>query len=305
MSWKRYVNYFLFHFVTFYHLVRKWPEKVFYFETLSFLPVYLYKRFFNRNADVMVHYHEYTSTAEYQNGMKMEKWFHKLETKMYPKINWVSHVIPERMDLFKMDHPNITFTNTKILTNFPPLSWKQQKVSEVKIPVKVFYIGALSMKTMYLKQFSEWVHHQEGKILWDIYSANFESEALEYLQRLNSPYINFKEGINYFDIPSVLNQYDVGVILYTGYVLNHIFSAPNKLFEYLAGDLDVWIPNVLKGCLPFVTESTFPKVTLLDFNHLSSIELEKLIDRKGLTYKHSDFYSEMALLPLKEYLKQS
>ena len=55
----RFLNYLSFYFVCTYNLLRHSPSVVFYYETLSSFPVYLYKKFFNRNAEVFIHYHEY------------------------------------------------------------------------------------------------------------------------------------------------------------------------------------------------------------------------------------------------------
>jgi hypothetical protein len=301
-QWKRYFNYITFYLCTFVGLIFQRPSKILYFETLSFLPVYLYRKFINRKVEVMVHYHEYTSLSEYETGMKLQRWFHILETKMYKHFTWLSHVIPERMTLFLQDHSSIVFKNPQILPNFPPSDWKRPKSQAAEIPLKVLHIGALSIKTMYLIEFSKWINDSKGKMHWYIYSTNFEEEALDYLEKLNSPYIFFKQGINYFNLPTILPEYDVGLIMYKGSLPNHVYSAPNKLFEYLSADLDVWFPDALTGSLRYITESTYPKVTAINFKNLSSIDIENLISRSGLRYNPSKFYSEFTLLPLKEHL---
>src|SRR5687768_14856007 len=41
-------------------LLRNRPSKVLYYESMSALPAAWYKKYFNRSAEVFVHYHEYT-----------------------------------------------------------------------------------------------------------------------------------------------------------------------------------------------------------------------------------------------------
>ena len=56
-------------------------------------------------------------------------------------------------------------------------------------------------------------------------------------------YVQFKGHINYDNLPTTLNKYQVGVILYKGHIPNYVYNAPNKLFEYLAAFLMFGIPN--------------------------------------------------------------
>jgi hypothetical protein len=297
-KWKRYLGYFFFHLGTTIKLIFLRPSVVLYFETLSAFPAIFYKRYINRKAAIMVHYHEYTPLYEYRDGMTLNRWFHEMEKKLYPAYDWVSHMLQKRMELFLDDHANIKIPNTEIIGNFPPRKWKQPNDKSPEFPLRLIYIGALSRSSMYLEEFAEWVVSNHGKIVCDFYTFNYEAEAYDYLKSLNSPYLNFKNGIRYFDIPGVLKDYHVGVILYKGIIPNHVHSAPNKLFEYLSADLDVWLPETLSGSLPYVTDKTYPKVVALNFQKLAEVDLNLLIDRTGLKYQPSTYYAESELSAL-------
>ena len=61
--------YFIFYTSAVLLLLFKRPATVLYYETISSFPAYFYKKFINRAASIMVHYHEYTRPEEYQQGM--------------------------------------------------------------------------------------------------------------------------------------------------------------------------------------------------------------------------------------------
>ncbi len=59
--------------------------------------------------------------------------------------------------------------------------------------------------------------------------------------------------------------------------------------------LDVWLPNIMTGSLQYVSDVSYPKILALDFTDLRSVDLNKLIDREGLTFRRSVFSCEEAL----------
>ena len=73
----RVLNYIKFYAVSLIYLLKYWPTKVLYYETISSFTPYLYKRFFNKKSAILIHYNEYTSPKEYQEGMQLTKLFHK------------------------------------------------------------------------------------------------------------------------------------------------------------------------------------------------------------------------------------
>jgi hypothetical protein len=295
----RYWNYFNFYFLCLFHLARWRPDTILYFETLSSLPVYFYQTFLMKSVRIFIHYHEYTSKEEYENGMILSRFFHKLEKKIYPIARWVSHTNSYRMEMFKKDVFPVVVTNPYLLPNYPPRNWSRQAKQKLGIPIQIVYTGALSLQTMYVKEFAEWVLTNNGKVIWDIYTYNYSNEAKDYLMSLNTAWINFRDGIDYPKLPMVLNNYDVGIILYKGHISNYVFNAPNKLFEYLACGLDVWFPNVMKGCQDYVTTNAVPLVKAIDFSLLKEIDINDIVNHNGMQYRNSSFFCEEALLEIK------
>jgi hypothetical protein len=47
--------------------------------------------------------------------------------------------------------------------------------------------------------------------------------------------------VDYYQLPMELVKFDVGLVLYKGTIPNHVYSVPNKVYEYLNCGLDVII----------------------------------------------------------------
>lgn len=291
----RYFTYLSFYFRTLWSLFKISPTGILYFETLSSFPALLYKRFINSSTKIFIHYHEYTSPAELKNGMRLVRWFSQFEKKVFPTASWVSHTNEFRMERFKDDLKGVNIQNAHILPNFPPRSWYVPPKKEIRLPVKIVYAGALSLSTMYTKTFAEWVIGQRGDVQWDIYTYNCTTDARVYLEALNCDWISLKQGVNYDEMPGILRNYDVGVILYNGHIPNYIYNAPNKFFEYLACGLAVWFPSIMTGSLPYVTSKTYPEVISVDFQNISELMVTQLIDRSESKEKALCFFCEHAL----------
>lgn len=291
----RYVVYVYFYTVCLLLLLWRRPKSILYFEAISSFPAYVYKKFFCHRCAILIHYHEYTSPDELRNGMKLVNYFHRLEKELYPQAVWVSHTNEFRMKKFKKDNDATEIKCPYILPNFPPRTWASAPAKHITLPLRIVYVGALSLETMYTREFSEWVLAQNGKVIWDIYSYNFTDEARTYLYSLNTEWIKLKGGVNYYDLPRYLQKYHVGVILYNGHIPNYVYNAPNKLFEYLASGLSVWFPDIMTGSKTYCTNGTYPEILALDFSSLNTIKVEQLIAREGHQLKRSSYYCEDAL----------
>jgi hypothetical protein len=297
----RIVSYLSFYLGATWLLIKKRPATVLYYETISSLPAFLFKRFFSLKANIMIHYHEYTSPAEYQQGMWLNKWFHALEGWLYPRAGWVSQTNQQRMDLFLADISPIEIARPEVVPNFPPLSWHKDNVAPEALPVRFVYVGALAMDTMYTREMADWILQQEGRATWDIYSYNITEEAKAYIHDLNSTWIKFFDGKDYTALPGILCHYHIGVILYKGHIPNYVYNAPNKLFEYLNSGLKAWLPREMTGALGYV-DGVY--VQAINFNRLVSLELPA--EGKSVARRKGANYAEDALAPMKaELLKTS
>jgi hypothetical protein len=293
----RYLQYLLFYARSTSRLFFLKPETILYFETLSSFPVLLYTTLSTGKKRLFIHYHEYTSLAEYQEGMWLVRFFHKFEKKLYQQARWISHTNGDRLSMFKKDE-DLNETSLRILPNYPPRKWAKEKRNEQRNPVKFIYVGSLSLENMYTENFAQWIKAKGGQFSWDVFSHNATSDALRFLRELNCPYITVHPGVDYFSMENILPNYDIGVILYTGHILNYIYNAPNKLFEYQAAGLDVWYPHIMKSCEPYQTNETYPRIISINFDELNSLDEKRLIDRTNLDFKPSENFAENVLTEL-------
>src|ERR1700712_613760 len=97
-------HYLYYYFATLCMLIKTRPVNVLYFDTISSFPAIIYKMLVPKSR-LFVHYNEYMSANEYQHGMFLVRWFHKLEKKIYRRTEWVSHTNLQRMKLFLTDMP--------------------------------------------------------------------------------------------------------------------------------------------------------------------------------------------------------
>jgi hypothetical protein len=294
-------SYLCFYLGTTWMLIKNRPDKVLYFDSISSFPAVIYKRLFPK-VQLFIHYHEYMSKEEYAHGMLLLRKFHMLEKKIYGRVTWLSHTNKERMSAFLDDLGGWQVPNQYILPNYPPASWAKKALKEIQWPLRIVYTGALSLDTMHTVAFGQWVIAQNGRVTWDVYSNNITTEAVQYLHSLPGALVRLYDAVDYYDLPSVLDKYDVGVILYNGHIPNYVFNAPNKLFEYASCGLDVWFPRHMKSSIQYQTDKTFPKIVAVDFLHPEQINLDEITNRHGLQFRPHSFNCETALLPILERL---
>ena len=293
----RLIKYLHYNIFTLIGLVTYRPNNLLYYESYSAWPAYVYTKYFNRNCYLYIHHHEYASKDWYANTMKLVRYYHQLEKKwLYPRAQWISQTNEDRLEFFHQDHPNLKKEQLKIMPNYPPKNWnmeKREKRKEKGNVLKLAYIGSLSFQSTYLKELCEWIIDQNGKIQLDIYAYNLYLDVKDYLKSHNTPHIKYYgEGIEYNDQPKILSQYDVGLILYKAHNQNYTYNAPNKLFEYLACDLDVWYPNVLEGPKPYNTQKNYPKVIPVDFENLDQFNWQQAFDKSRCEYRPSKYFYE-------------
>lgn len=280
----RLVKYAYFTIYSLIRLIFTKPDNVMYYESTSAYPVYLYKRYFNKSVNVYIHYHEYCS--DYENaGNRIMLYNHRLECKwLYAHATWLSQTNEKRRSLFMDDCPMIPKQITHVFPNYPPKSWYRTEKKHDTTVVRCVYIGSLSLDSTFIKEFAEWVCRQEGKVKFDIYSYNFHQDTLQYLESLNSSSINFyRKGISYFEIPQILDKYDVGVLLYKAKGENMKWNETNKFYEYLICGLDVWYPNTMTLISEKDKREFAPSVVEFDYENLPNLvpNLKDRVNNEG------------------------
>jgi hypothetical protein len=293
----RLYKYIHFNLLTLLGLLIQRPTSLLYFESYSAWPAYIYSRFFNRNCRIFIHNHEYADKGWYNTTMHQVRYFHLLEKKwLYPRAVWNSQTNSDRLKFFHNDHPALKPKTLKVLPNYPPRSWGKNITiarTSAEHPLKVIYVGSLSFQNTYLKEFCDWVIKQNGQVQFDVYAYNLYNNVKEYLNQLQSPYINyFDKGIEYQNIPVVMSKYEVGIVFYKAYSENVINCVSNKFYEYLACGLDVWFSTIMKSTHQHITSDTIPKVIPVDFEKLDQFDWKAAIDKKDLTYQPSVYFCE-------------
>lgn len=298
----RIVKYLWFNFGVLLGLIRLKPKKILYFETHSSYPVYLYKKYFNQSVEIYIHCHEYYDPGWYLRYTKLLRHYHAKEKSfLYRDAKWISQTNKDRMNFFLKDHPFLKEEQLKILPNYPPGNWQTATKREYAPAgtVRCVYVGSLSKQTTYIQEFCEWVIKQQGKISFDIYSFNCDRATSEYLSALPADCIRFfPDGVEYENIPGVLSNYDVGVMLYKAETLNVKYCAPNKLFEYLVCGLDVWFSEELIGCYGFIDNAGLPKIVKISFMELHHFDYRQAIKRDGLKERELEYSCNEALRSL-------
>jgi hypothetical protein len=108
--------------------------------------------------------------------------------------------------------------------------------------------------------------------------------------------------VPYYEIPNVLGRYQIGLVLHKGDTLNYVHNAPNKLFEYLSCGLDVWFPREMRGIYPYARTDVLPKVIKTDFAKMNGFDLERAMDKNGLSWGPFEYCYEDVLPELKRAL---
>lgn len=271
-KWTRYATYIIFNLFALCYLLIKRPSKVVYYETLSCWSVYWYKKI-RSNTKVFIHFHEYTSDEEKNWSSAYYKNLLAKEAYLLQQANWVSHTNEDRMRLFRKDYPFLQSAQCHIFPNYPPPDWaaRAQQIRANRAAsdiIKLVYVGALGMHTTYIKELAEWIQGHHGTYSLDIYTDNIEQEVKDFLQNLNSSFIQLKAAIPYFNLPEVLVQYDIGVVLYKGHIPNYVHNVPNKIMEYLVCGLSVVYSKELVSTFSFQEKFGLMQMKAIDFKKI-------------------------------------
>jgi hypothetical protein len=267
------------------------PNRIIYFETLSALPAMWFKRI-RKDIYLLAHYHEIVTTEELEDGRVLNKFINNIEKKHYTKYKWISQTNEARLTVFAEQYglkKDSSFFHA--LPNYPPQSWLKQhhKPIEKEGKIKLVHIGSISTKGMYLEELLDHFGSHPNYTI-DFYSHKFTETVKAAIQLHNN--ITIHGAINYQDIPKLRGLYNVGLVLYKGLSLNVTYSAPNKIFEYLALDLDVWCSHKLITGKAHERTDCYPKMLMVNFENLEEFDSHAALNRDGLHYVPSSFVCE-------------
>ncbi|MCX7386109.1 MAG: hypothetical protein NTX48_05535 [Planctomycetales bacterium] len=279
------------------------PDVLLYFEPHSALAATIYYRWFRGKARLFIHHHEYYTPSDYrQPGNRLTRINHFFERRaLLPRADWVSQTNPDRLRFFQADHPEVPAETLHVLPNYPPQSWMAESNQSVKRnmdqslrnsptgkssrqQVRLVYVGSVSLHDTYIGPLVDWLlANPTSGLTLDVFAYNTDSATREFLRNANGEIVRFHDrGVEYDDLPVLLRQFDVGVILYRCRTVNYQYNASNKLFEYLLCGLDVWYPPTMLGVKPYTHADAWPRVIEVNFDNMDDLDLNKLRSRDGL-----------------------
>lgn len=267
----RYLSYLRYNLLTTISLLLNRPDVVVVFESLSIFPAYVYNFVFKHNK-IHVHYHEYLSIQEKAQSSKYMKLLFKCEEKLLKKIT-CSQTNEDRKALFIKDNPYLNPENVEVYPNLPPKNWWQDFGQYKKQwqggKIKLIYVGVLDAETMFLEEVLTWVSENQEELELTIFSQSITESAKALLLKFESNSIILKPALNYYDLPSELVKYHIGLVLYNGHIPNYVYNVPNKIFEYLLCGLKV----IGDKCLKSTSKLDTPDVVLLDLSKDLSVDV--------------------------------
>jgi hypothetical protein len=142
----------------------------------------------------------------------------------------------------------------------------------------------VSLHDTFIGPLVEWLQaNPTMRIQLDVFAYNTDPTTREFLRKADGEIVRFHDcGVDYDELPVLLRQFDVGVILYRCRTVNYQYNASNKLFEYLMCGLDVWYPPTMIGVKAYARDDVWPRVIEVDFEDMDNLNLEKLRSRGSL-----------------------
>lgn len=290
-------------------LARFRPDALVYVEPHSALGAWIYFKLLGGRSRLFIHHHEYYEPGDYlRPGMRLPRLgWHCERRYLFRRAEWISQTNSDRLRLIKNDHSDVPAGTWRVLPNYPPASWAPppvaRKVAKEQTPQRLIYVGSASFADTYIEEIVRWVAANPGRVELHICGYNVASEVWEWLER--ECYANVshdRAGFEYHELPDLLRNFDVGLVLYKGNTTNFIYNVPNKVFEYLRCGLEVWYPREMLGLGNFARQHA---VALREFSffELDTINPEQLEPRLQSTFDLSEFTAESAFAPLLKKLR--
>lgn len=273
-SVKRYLSYLIYNIFSVLILFIKRPDVVVVYETLSIFPAFIYSKIFKKSK-IHVHYHEYMSSQEKKDASFYMKLLFRCENNLLKK-GTCSQTNLDRKTLFLKDNPFLKDEKVAVYPNLPPITW-WINYGQYKKPwnggkIKLVYVGALDTESMYLEEVLTWVNKESDQLELTFYCQQISESAIKLLRKHSNYNINIATPVSYYDLPKELVQYNFGLSLYNGLIENHIYSVPNKVYEYLSCGLKVLSDPVIQS----LKDLGLPNVQMVRFQNIVNIKIEEL-----------------------------
>jgi hypothetical protein len=239
------------------------------FESLSVFPLWIRSKLIP-STNAHIHFHEYISEPERQLNSAYMQMLFKLEDNLLKKYN-CSHTNEDRKFLFLQDKSFLKSEQVKVRPNLPPKSWWNQfgkyKTRSTGNKLKIVYLGACDKNTMYVQEVIDWLAKNPEKLELTIISQELNQETRKMIDDCQTTNVRLMPPIDYFELPTELVKYDVGLVMYKGHIPNFVFNVPNKVYEYLACGLKVYCSQELSS----TANLKLKDVVLVNFKNLGAV----------------------------------
>ena len=297
----RYLCYLQFAIIGFWKLLRFKPKAIIIYESYSVLPVFLFSIIFPK-VNLLVHYHEFESSSEKQSASAYSKFLYFLEKRLLSKAIWVSQTNSERKQKFQELYPQLNEKPMRVFPNHPSKNWvetvKNRKTESSKI-LKFIHVGSLGIETTFIREFVEWIQAQNGRATLTVVSQNLEQAVRDLIAK--NQRVTLIGDFPYQELPNVIIENHIGVVLYNGHIPNFVYNVPNKVNEYLACGLNVWYSDVLISTQKFAAENPQYPLFSVDFSRGENL-LAPEYSSESFEFKH---WHEEAVQPLIDSIKQA
>ena len=300
---RRVISYFKFYLYGLFYLIKLRPNTIIYYETYSSISPILYKKVLSRNVKLLCHYHELVLENEYSGMAKIIRIFEKWNVNL---LNWISHTNDDRMKIF-LSGNNLERNEQihHVIPNYPPKKWNDyfRPLINEQSQIKLVYIGAIGNNTMYLNEICEFVRTNSNFTI-DFYSNNIDNDSKNFFKDVNFCHrITLHNGVNYYDVPIVLKEYHIGIVMYKPFSVNTVQAVSNKLFEYLACGLDVICSDDMVHTFHYERTNLRPFVKLIDFQNLPQTLPKAIENMCELAYAPVSYFCENEYQKIAQYIK--
>ncbi|WP_354694204.1 hypothetical protein [Elongatibacter sediminis] len=291
------------HVKTAFSLRRFQPDSIVYVEPHSAIAAWLFLRFFSGKARLYVHHHEFYEQRDFlRPGMQLPRIGNLKERQfLFPRAEWISQTNEDRLRLAMRDNPAISDTAWRVLPNYPPAEWctkRDVNAAGWGQPVRLIYVGSASFEDTYIQEITRWASRYPKDIQLHICGYNVKADVFEWLDQQRFSNVTYEpDGCAYEELPSILTEFDIGLVLYKGNTTNFVFNIPNKVYEYLCCGLEVWYPTEMTSIKKFQGEHSLP-LRELDFSNLVHFDSSDLQPLGRAPSRARDFTAEQAFDPL-------
>jgi hypothetical protein len=293
--------YLQFAIIGFWKLLEFKPKAILIYESYSVLPVFLYSIICPK-VNLLIHYHEFVSKDEMRSASAYSKFLYFLEKRLLTKAIWVSQTNIDRKIKFQALFPQRNEKQLRVFPNYPSKTWAEtgikRKTENAEI-VKFIHVGSLGIETTYISEFVEWIQSQNGRATLTVISQNLEQAVIDVISQKH--WVTLIRDIPYQELPKMIVEHHVGVVLYKGHVPNFVYNVPNKVNECLACGLSVWYSDVLISTQKFAAENPQYPLFSVDFSRGENL-LAPEYSSEPFEFKH---WNEDAVQPLIASIKQA